>query len=234
MNYAICLSGGVGSRLGLEIPKQYYQVKGRRLIRYVLDSLSEAPSIGAFVIVADREWTQVLKKELEESRIRGFAGFAEPGENRQLSVYHGLLYLKEHCHVREEDLVLVQDAARPNTTVELIEACIRGAGDCDGAIPVLPMKDTIYRSGDGRRISSCLPREQLVAGQAPEVFRFGKYLAANERLLPREILAINGSTEPAILAGMEIAMIPGDERNYKITTKADLIRFCEEMESETE
>ena len=128
----------------------------------------------------------------------------------------------------------MQDAARPNTTVELIEACMRAAEDCEGAIPVLPMKDTIYQSADGRRLSSCLPREQLVAGQAPEVFRFGKYLAANERLLPDAILTINGSTEPALLAGMEIAMIPGDESNYKITTKADLIRFCEEMEWKTE
>lgn len=56
-----------------------------------------------------------------------------------------------------------------------------------------------------------------------------KYLEANEVLLPEAILKINGSTEPAIMAGMNIKMIPGDENNYKITTEADLKRFCENV-----
>jgi 2-C-methyl-D-erythritol 4-phosphate cytidylyltransferase len=53
----------------------------------------------------------------------------------------------------------------------------------------------------------------------------GKYIEANRRLLPNDILKINGSTEPAVMAGMDIAMIPGDEGNFKITTKADLERM---------
>ena len=61
----------------------------------------------------------------------------------------------------------------------------------------------------------------------PELFVLGKYYEANEQLLPQKILQVNGSTEPAVLAGMDIAMIPGDEGNYKITTKVDLERFRE-------
>ena len=53
----------------------------------------------------------------------------------------------------------------------------------------------------------------------------GKYFDANMRLLPDKILHINGSTEPAVLAGLDIVMIPGDENNFKITTKADLDHF---------
>lgn len=71
-----------------------------------------------------------------------------------------------------------------------------------------------------------MDRSTIYAGQAPEVFVLGRYYEANRRLLPDDILKINGSTEPAILAGMDIAMIPGDEGNFKITTKADLERFC--------
>lgn len=57
----------------------------------------------------------------------------------------------------------------------------------------------------------------------------GKYYEANKALLPERILGINGSTEPAVLAGMDIAMIDGDEGNFKITTKQDLSRFQEIM-----
>lgn len=55
----------------------------------------------------------------------------------------------------------------------------------------------------------------------------GKYYEANRRLLPDDIFKINGSTEPAVMAGMDIVMIPGDESNFKITTAADLVRFRE-------
>ena len=78
---------------------------------------------------------------------------------------------------------------------------------------------------EGKKIDALLNRSQIFAGQAPEVFRLGRYYEANQVLLPEKILTINGSTEPAILAGMDVVMIPGDEGNFKITTKADLERF---------
>ena len=89
-------------------------------------------------------------------------------------------------------------------------------------------RDTIYQSVDGKIITSTLRREELFAGQAPEVFRFTPYYEACKALLPDDIYTINGSSEPAILAGMKIAMIPGDEKNYKITTQGDLERFRED------
>jgi 2-C-methyl-D-erythritol 4-phosphate cytidylyltransferase len=87
------------------------------------------------------------------------------------------------------------------------------------------MKDTVYQSSSGKRIDGLLKREELFAGQAPEAFRFGKYLRANEALLPDRIRSINGSSEPAVLAGMKIALIEGDENNIKITTESDLRKF---------
>ncbi len=91
---------------------------------------------------------------------------------------------------------------------------------------MLPMTDTVYYSDtSGSRVERLLDRSRIYAGQAPEAFRLGKYLEATERLLPEKILSINGSTEPAILAGMDIAMIPGDKGNFKITTREDLEHY---------
>lgn len=97
-------------------------------------------------------------------------------------------------------------------------------------MPVLHMTDTVYYSADGRKIDSLLERDKILAGQAPEAFAYGKYLRANESLLPNEILQINGSTEPALKAGMEIALVDGEEQNFKITNAADLARFKKIME----
>jgi 2-C-methyl-D-erythritol 4-phosphate cytidylyltransferase len=95
-------------------------------------------------------------------------------------------------------------------------------------MPVLPMKDTVYMSNDGKKVDALLDRSTIYAGQAPELYRLKPYYDACVSLLPQEILSINGSTEPAIRAGLDVAMIPGDEGNYKITTKADLERLVTE------
>lgn len=237
MNYTIILSGGVGTRLGLDIPKQYYEVNNKPVIHYVIETLEQCDAVDGIVIVAAPEWQEYLRAQV--SKPEKFLGFALPGENRQLSIYSGL------CHLRDvlvkigaltngtgkfnlnDVIVLIQDAARPNTSLELLERCFALDSDVDGAMPVLPMKDTVYLSEDGNQVSALLDRKTIYAGQAPESFRMGKYLAANEALLPDKILKINGSTEPAILAGMNIKMIPGEESNFKITTETDLGKFVE-------
>ena len=222
MNYAVILSGGVGTRLGLDIPKQYYEVNNRPIIRDVIEVLEQSDMVDGIVIVAAPEWQDYVGKQI--SVTEKFIGFALPGENRQLSIYSGLCLLRDVLDL-ENSIVLIQDAARPNTSKELLERCFSLEENADGAMPVLPMKDTVYLSEDGKQVSALLNRQQVFAGQAPESFRLGKYLAANEALLPDKILNINGSTEPAILAGMNIQMIPGDENNFKITTEADLKRY---------
>jgi 2-C-methyl-D-erythritol 4-phosphate cytidylyltransferase len=228
MNYAILLSGGTGSRLGMDIPKQYYEVQGKPLLSYALETLVQCEDLDGVVIVAAKEWQSRITEMVQRMPFY-FCGFALPGENRQLSIYHGLQQLQQIAAA--EDIVLIQDAVRPNTSPAQIEACIGQAAAHDGALPVLPMKDTVYLSRDGGHVSALLQREEIFDGQAPEAFRYGKYREANERLLPEAILHINGSAEPAILAGMDIALIPGDEYNYKITTMADLHRFEHQMEN---
>ena len=117
----------------------------------------------------------------------------------------------------------------PGVSQELIDRSLGALSEHDGVLPVLPVKDTVYYSTAGQRVEQLLERECIYAGQAPETFHLGTYLEANRRLLPEKILKINGSTEPAILAGLDIVMIPGEEQNYKITTKADLRRFEREL-----
>lgn len=224
MVVALILSGGTGTRLGADIPKQYIEVGGKPVISYCIEALSGHRGIDAIQIVAEEKWQEQIKAWLKASDTNGkFRGFSPPGENRQLSVYNGLCDIGEYAS--DEDLVFIHDAARPFLSGKLITDCVNASYGHDGVIPVLPMKDTVYSSNDGRRVTALLKRGEIYAGQAPEMFVFGRYMEANRRLLPDEILKINGSTEPAILSGMDIAMIPGDEANFKITTKADLERM---------
>ena len=233
MNIAILLSGGTGTRLGADIPKQYIRVENQMIITYSLKVLLEHSQIDGIVIVAEEEWRDIILFDLqqyaqnEEKRIT----FTIPGITRQFSVLNALNYIKCKWNAETATInILIHDAARPNLSSDMISQCMDALKDHDGVMPVLSMKDTIYESKDGMTVTNLLDRSHLFAGQAPEGFRFELYYEANQKLLPDRLHKINGATESAILAGMDVAMILGDENNYKITTQADLERFKEKME----
>lgn len=92
-------------------------------------------------------------------------------------------------------------------------------------MPVIPVKDTTYLSEDGKHIQQLLNRSHLWGGQAPEAFRFGKYLHVHETMPRADLLKINGSTEIAFKAGLNCQMVTGDPMNFKITTPEDLSNF---------
>lgn len=225
MNIALILAGGTGTRLGEDIPKQYIMVRKRPVIAYVLDLFIQHKSVDAIQVVADPVWHDTIDACVAYSN--KFRGYSMPGATRQLSIWNGLTDIRGYAE--DDDLVIIHDAARPCLSDGLLQCCIDAVREHDGAMPVLPMKDTVYFSEDGRHISSLLDRGCIFAGQAPEVFRLGKYIAANNALLPERIQSVNGSTEPAILAGMDIALVDGEEKNFKITTQQDLQRFCDLM-----
>jgi len=234
MNIALILSGGTGLRVGSSIPKQYIEVAGRPIITYCIKTLHSHELVDAIWVVAEKEWQGKILSWLKMYGLEGSVkGFSLPGANRQMSILNGL---EDIAKVADKmDYVMIHDAARPCLSAKMITDCFKGIEGHDGVLPVLPMKDTVYLSEDGKAVTSLLDRKQIFAGQAPEVFVLGKYLEANRALLKCDksdgesgeaaILAINGSTEPAIMAGMDIAMIPGDEKNFKITTKEDLEHF---------
>lgn len=232
MVIALILSGGTGSRLASDIPKQYIEVGGRPVISYSIECLFRHKEIDGIHIVAEPAWQEQIKKWITTDGFdRKFRGFSIPGENRQLSILHGLEDIRRYAE--DSDYVLIHDAARPLLRANQVTECIEGAAGHDGVLPVLPMKDTVYLSTDGKTVKSLLNRSEIYAGQAPEIFRLGAYYEANRKLRPEQILKINGSTEPAVIAGLDVVMIPGDEMNFKITTKEDLQRF-REIEEEKE
>lgn len=257
MKIALLLSGGIGTRLHSDLPKQYIRVNGKMVITYSLATLAISPMIDAIQIVAQKEWWEHILADAKQTGINTskIIGFSTPGSHRQASILNGLRDIllqrdeagkmpgttgregmrneaERRPAAAEYDLVMIHDAARPMLTEKQIRECFIQQVNHDGVMPVLPMKDTVYLSEDGNGVSQLLEREKLFAGQAPEVFKLQKYYQANLALKTEGLSKINGSTEPAVMAGMDIAMIPGDENNFKITTDRDLKRFQKIVEEE--
>lgn len=231
MNTALILAGGVGSRMGdRDCPKQYLMLCGRPVIDYSLRALQRHEQINHIVIVAAEAWREFLDQWLQHSGISKFIGYAEPGETRQFSIFNGLEQIKKL--LPDTQKVIIHDAARPILSAELITACLKGLDEAEGVMPVLPLKDTCYQSEDSRHITGFLPRSQLFAGQAPEAFQFPRYLELHYQMPEEALRQISGSSEMAFKSGMDVLMIPGSERNIKITTKEDLLLAQKYLESE--
>ena len=244
MNYAVLLSGGTGTRTGADMPKQYVRVNGHMMVTYALKPLLDSDHVDRVYVVCVDEWREDMINDVEAAGldVKKITGFALPGETRQLSILNGLKrIMEETASDRVDDVnwrvspdtVLIHDAARPFLTADLLDRCYKALdadADTDGVMPVLPMKDTVYLSEDGKNISGLIDRSTVFAGQAPELFRLEPYYEANLKLLPDEIFKINGASEPAVMAGMKITMIPGDEKNTKVTSPGDLEKFIEEMQ----
>ena len=237
MNAAILLAGGTGSRINSDIPKQYITIGGRMVLAYAYHALQASSVIDGIWIVAEESRRAQISWELESHENVGkLMGFADPGSNRQRSIVNALKAMGtvngentsdsgSHSNNNSIETVLIHDAARPNTTTKLIDDMYAALKGHDGVMPVLPMKDTVYDSMDGVHVSHTLDRGRIYAGQAPELFLYDKYLKANLKLSDQQMDVICGASEPAVMVGLDIVMIAGDEANYKITTDHDMDRF---------
>lgn len=229
MNVAIILAGGTGTRVGADVPKQYLTVNGKPVISYCLEKFQSVSAVDKIVIVAAEIWQTFISEWITKCGITKFAAFAPAGSSRQKSVLNGLEKAYE-IGANPSDCVIIHDAARPNVSESMIESCLNIPDGADGVLPVLPLKDTVYVSENGREISSLLNRDLLFAGQSPEGFCLGKYYSIHNGLTEKDLSEVRGSSEIAYKNKLNIRLVRGDERNYKITTAADVEKFKSEAE----
>ncbi|MDN6713451.1 MAG: 2-C-methyl-D-erythritol 2,4-cyclodiphosphate synthase [Acetobacter sp.] len=143
------------------------------------------------------------------------------GQTRQASVRAGLEALDALPPEQKPDLVLVHDGARPYVTGQLVANVVAALVEHPGAIPAVPVADTLKREKDGV-IDGTVSREHLFRAQTPQGFRFGLFLD-----LHRAAASLNATDDAKLLeeSGFSVALVPGDEDNIKLTYEADLVRL---------
>lgn len=210
---AIVVAAGKGLRVGGDKPKQFRDLNGNPVIRWSIEALAHA---GADVIV-----TVIAPETLAEAEatLAGIAGivFVPGGATRQDSVRAGLEALAE----RAPDRVLIHDAARPHLPREVIARLLAALEEHPGAIPVLPVVDSLAVAGEGGVMAGKATREALRRVQTPQAFRYPEILAAHR--------AWEGPTDAGddaqVLTASKgsVALVDGDERLKKITFAEDLM-----------
>lgn len=218
--WAVIPAAGRGTRFGGEIPKQYLRVGGQPLLAYTLAALFAHDAVeGAVVAISadDADWPGW--SEFAGKPVRTCIG----GASRAESVLAGLQALPED--VREDQFVLVHDAARPNLALaDLAQLLERGRADPVGAILAAPVRDTLKRAGDDGGIDATESRARLWRAFTPQLFRRLQLTRALEAAA-RSGVEVTDEAMAMERQGLRPLLIEGSEDNFKITTPADLARF---------
>ena len=224
MNFAVILAGGIGTRMGQPIPKQYLLIENKPVLIYTLEAFERCDDIDKFVIVADPFWRDQIRQWLSQYNITKFLDFADPGSTRQDSVYSGLTVCKLYAH-SQDDVVVVHDGARAMVSSRLISTLVAGLKGYDGCISVLPMKDAIFISKTGEAIDALVDKATVFSAQTPECFYLLPFWTINSQATPTERAAAVSNYEMGFKHNWRIHICPGDENNFKLTTPADIDRM---------
>jgi 2-C-methyl-D-erythritol 4-phosphate cytidylyltransferase len=215
--WAVLVAAGRGERLGEDRPKAFVRLGDLPLLAEPLRRLDESEWLDAIVVVAPPEWEEPAILCAEEIGASKVAACVTGAETRTGSVRVGVAEVPDAAAV-----VLVHDAARPLLPPEVVPRLIEALGaGWDGAVPALPIADTVKRVRDGE-VTETLARDDLVTVQTPQAFVAPVLRAALEASE-----TVSQATDCAALVearGGRVTVVPGDERLLKVTTRADLER----------
>ena len=223
---ALIVAAGRGSRAVTDKGvKQYVSIGGEAVIAHALRAFLDHPRIGQVQVVIHRD-----DEGLYEAAVAGLAGakLAPPvpgGETRQASVRLGL----EALTAWHPETVLIHDAARPFVSRDDIDGVLDGLAQAAGAIVAVPVVDTLKRAGGTGAISETVARDGLWRAQTPQGFRFDDILAAHRWAAASGRDDFTDDASIAEARGLEVRLVHGSERNFKITTHADFARAEREI-----
>ena len=215
---AIIVAAGRGTRAGGGLPKQWRDLAGRPVVAHALAAFAQA-SIAPLVLVIHPE----DRARAEALGIPGLT-LVHGADSRDGSVRAGLGALAGSG----AEGVLIHDGARPLVSVELIGRMAAALKDHVAAAPALPVSDALWRGEDGRVVAT-VPREGLFRAQTPQAFRLAQIVAAHAS-------APGGAAddvEVARAAGLDVAILPGDEDNLKLTWPEDFARAARLLAART-
>lgn len=222
MNYAIVLAGGVGERFGnKKIAKQFVKLTGVPMIVYSLQIAEKNPNIDKICVVVDAKKQPDVLEWVKKYNITKFKYFAEPGLERQQSVFHGL----QEIPATGRDTVLIMTSVCPFVSQKTIDALFDSIDKYDAAITVVKATDAITFSNDGKNVNRTLQKRKLYIQQGPQLFRYGILMMGHKAYMSDEVYSKTDVTEDSELVlniGVECYMVMGDRFCIKVTYPEDL------------
>ncbi len=222
MNYALIIAGGSGNRMGQDIPKQFMHVDNCPIVVHTMMAFQKHPNIHGIAVVCLAGWETILQSYANQFNVTKLKWIFPGGASGQESIHNGIVGLKE-AGCADTDLVLVHDGVRPLLSQDIISSNIAVCQKFGNAITGIQCREAILESDDGFSSTTSIPRDKLIRTQTPHTFPLGNLLQAHDKAQAMGITnSVASCTLMAEIGGVEMHIVPGSEKNIKITTVEDL------------
>lgn len=222
-NYVVLLAGGVGKRMGSDIPKQFLEVNGKPIIVYSIENFQRNPQIEKIVVVCVREWMDHVKELIRKYNLSKVEWVTEGGSTGHDSIRNGIFFLRDK--VNEDDYVIVHDAVRPILPQKAIDEVIRVAHEKGNASSSIACHPPIVYTEDFESGITDVDREHVMLTASPQAFRYSLALKCYEQAEKENLHNSTFTSSLLIHCKERVYFAKGTTNNIKITTKEDLALF---------
>lgn len=234
MTIAVIIAGGVGSRMGADIPKQFVQVNGKPILFYTLEAFQEHPMVDAIELVCIDGWQDLVKAYREKLGITKLKWIVKGGASGQESIRNGVFGLESKCQA--EDIVVIHDGIRPLVEPEVLGDVICKARQFGSGVTSMPYNEQIFivDKDDPATTKQYIPRETLRRVATPQAYRFDLLDAAYHEAFEKKIGIYGSSYTNTMMVelGHALHFAAGSDKNLKLTTPGDLEIFKAYLQSQ--
>ncbi|MER8750150.1 bifunctional 2-C-methyl-D-erythritol 4-phosphate cytidylyltransferase/2-C-methyl-D-erythritol 2,4-cyclodiphosphate synthase [Mesorhizobium sp. M1050] len=223
----VIVAAGRGARAGqANGPKQYQHIGGYAVIAHTLEIFLSHPRTSEVVVAIHADDHELFREAAGANAERVILVMG--GATRQASVRLGLLALRSHAPGR----VLIHDAVRPFVDADLIDRTIAAIGEREGALPALPVADTLKRESASGVVGETVSRSGLHTAQTPQGFPFWPILAAHEKAHHLRKMDFTDDSAIAEWANIPVNIVPGSPDNIKLTWARDIAMADQRLSGE--
>lgn len=222
-NYVVLLAGGIGKRMGADIPKQFIEVDAKPILVYTAERFQSNPQIEKIVIVCVESWIEYLHELVRKYSLTKVEWIIEGGETSHDSIRNGIFFLKDKIEL--DDIVIVHDAVRPIIPKKLLDAVIDVAREKGNASSSIVCHPPIVYTDDFESGVSDIDREHVMLTASPQAYEYSLALACYERAEEENYHNSTFTSSLLIRYGKRVFFAKGSTTNIKITTKGDLALF---------
>lgn len=219
------MMGGVGSRFGADIPKQFTIIDNKPLFTYIVQKLVKLNFIKGVVIVVNPSWLDYTKEWIATLAIKKIISIVPGGDTRSASVFNGLKSLKGIAS--DSDPILMHDATHPYVDEEGTRKVAQMVVEYGSATLASLNYDTTYMMDDDYNIINVIPRKYVIAGASPEGFRFKQIYDIYAQTPNEEMESMTSVGAIALKNNIPMKVVPTNILNLKITYPEDMKLFLE-------
>ncbi|MBR4343428.1 MAG: 2-C-methyl-D-erythritol 4-phosphate cytidylyltransferase [Lachnospiraceae bacterium] len=222
-NYVILLAGGVGTRMGADIPKQFIEVRKKPIVAYTLEAFQNNPQIKEIVVVCVNEWIDKMKEITVKYSLTKVKWIIEGGKTGHDSIRNGVFFLNDK--INKEDIVIIHDAVRPILPQKAINEVIRVAQEKGNASSSISCHPPIVYTDDFESGITDIDRDHVMLTASPQAYRYSLVLNCYKQAEEENIHNTTFTSSLLIHCGERVFFADGTTCNIKITKREDLALF---------